>query len=102
MKNKRELNTKLDSEEQWYEDHSDEFIDAGDDLRNSLIEAARQTVRKTERMNIRMTKRDMMLLRETATREGIPYQTLVTSIIHKYTEGLLVDVREARKLFNVN
>lgn len=90
----------LDRDEQWYEDHADEFVPA-DDLRSSLIEAAKNSSKKTERMNIRMTKYDMERLKEIAVREGLPYQSLVTSILHKYSEGLLVDINEARKLIQV-
>ena len=53
---------------------------------------------KTERMNIRMTKPDLDALKRAASREGLPYQSLVTSILHKYTQGRLVDIEEARKL----
>jgi predicted DNA binding CopG/RHH family protein len=90
----------LDKEEQWYEDHADEFVPASEELRRKLIRAAQQSAKKTERMNIRMTKQDMENLKLTAAREGIPYQSLVTSILHKYTSGLLVDLQEARKLLS--
>ncbi|WP_460050443.1 hypothetical protein [Spirochaeta dissipatitropha] len=46
-----------------------------------------------------MTKYDMDQLKELASREGLPYQSFVASILHKYSEGLLVDINEARKLF---
>jgi predicted DNA binding CopG/RHH family protein len=88
----------LDPEEQWFEDHAEEFISAPDEVRETLIAAAKTTVNKTERMNIRMSKTDMENLKAIAIREGLPYQTLVSSIIHKYTRGLLVDIGEARKL----
>ena len=67
-----------------------------------LAVAAKNTMarleNKTERMNIRMTQRDMANLKKAAAREGLPYQSLVTSILHKFTEGRLVDIEEARKL----
>lgn len=88
----------LDTEEQWYEDHADEFVRAPDGLRTQLIEAAVNTHTKTERMNIRMSKADMESLKALASREGLPYQSLVTSILHKYTSGLLVDINEAKKV----
>ena len=97
-KNRDSENIYLDKEEQWYEDHVDEFIPASDEVRERLISAARNTLKKTERMNIRMSAADMENLRLLARREGIPYQSLVTSIIHKYTSGTLVDIDEARKI----
>lgn len=88
----------LDAEEQWFEDHADKFIGTPEKMRIELVNAAINTRNKTERMNIRMSKQDMENLKKIASREGLPYQSLVTSIIHKYTSGLLVDINEARKL----
>jgi predicted DNA binding CopG/RHH family protein len=59
------------------------------------IKAARSiadaTVAKTQRMNIRIAERDLIALRVQAMKEGMPYQTLVSSIIHKYLAGRLVE-----------
>ena len=52
-------------------------------------EAARSTFKKTRRVNLRVTERDYMLVRARAREEGIPYQTLLSSIIHKYVSGRL-------------
>lgn len=51
--------------------------------------AAKATFMKTEKMNIRMSKRDIDRLKIRALEEGISYQTLVSSIIHKYLDGRL-------------
>ena len=88
----------LDQEEQWYEDHTDEFTDTPTSVRESLVNAAQRSSRKTERMNIRMTKSDMDALRARASVDGIPYQSLVASVLHRYSVGLLVDINEARKI----
>jgi len=50
--------------------------------------AAKATVAETERMNIFISKRDIDRLKIRALEEGIPYQTLVSNIIHKYLEGI--------------
>ena len=52
---------------------------------------ASETMKKDERMNIRMTKRDMAALKVKALEEGMPYQTLVSSILHKYLTGKIVE-----------
>lgn len=88
----------LDQEEQWYEEHADEFTDMPTSVRESLVTAARMSSRKSERMNIRMTKADMDALRARASVDGIPYQTLVASVLHRYSVGRLVDINEARKI----
>ena len=51
------------------------------------IKYARETLRKDKRLNIRLSARDMEGLKRLAVREGIPYQTLVSSILHKYVAG---------------
>jgi predicted DNA binding CopG/RHH family protein len=48
---------------------------------------ARNTFRKDQRMNIRISKIDLERLKAKAAEEGIPYQTLVASILHKYVSG---------------
>ena len=55
--------------------------------------AARHTFNKTRRVNLRMTERDFNLAHVRAREEGIPYQTLLSSVIHKYLSGRLVESR---------
>jgi predicted DNA binding CopG/RHH family protein len=45
---------------------------------------ARHTLAKTKTISVRMTERDLMRLKTAAAREGMPYQTLITSILHKH------------------
>ncbi len=61
--------------------------------KSEAIETARSTMRKDRRMNVRISERDMRNLKIRAAEEGIPYQTLVTMVLHKYVTGQL---REAR------
>lgn len=53
--------------------------------------AARETFKKDARINIRLSKRDLRSLQAKALREGIPYQTLVSSVLHKYIDGQLIE-----------
>jgi predicted DNA binding CopG/RHH family protein len=46
---------------------------------------------KDQRMNIRIAKRDIDSLKAKALEEGMPYQTLVPSILHKYLSGKLTE-----------
>ena len=49
---------------------------------------ARATFRKDRRVNIRISSKDLIALQRRAMREGVPYQTLISSVLHKYvTEG---------------
>ena len=54
-------------------------------------ETARAFFRKDRRVNIRMSNRDILALQELAQEEGIPYQTLMSSILHKYVTGRLIE-----------
>ena len=54
-------------------------------------QAARNTVNKTRRVNLRLTERDFSLAHARAREEGIPYQTLLSSVIHKYLSGRLIE-----------
>jgi predicted DNA binding CopG/RHH family protein len=49
--------------------------------------AARAALRKDKRVNIRMAERDLLRFKKTAMREGLPYQTLISSVLHKYING---------------
>lgn len=49
-----------------------------------LEESARATIRKDKRVNIRISERDLKELQKIALKEGLPYQTLISSILHKY------------------
>lgn len=53
--------------------------------------AAEETIRKDKRINIRISSRDLEFLQRTALKEDISYQTLVSSILHKYVSGSLLD-----------
>jgi predicted DNA binding CopG/RHH family protein len=59
--------------------------------------AARDTFIKDRRVNIRLSTPDLMDIQEKAAEEGLPYQTLIASILHKYVSGKLVE-RPARRL----
>lgn len=48
---------------------------------------AANTLRKDARINIRLSTIDLMKLKQKAAFEGIPYQTLIASILHKYAAG---------------
>ena len=56
-------------------------------------QAARNTFNKTKRVNLRVTERDFNLAHSRAREEGIPYQTLLSSVIHKYLSGQLTEKR---------
>ncbi|HIF18053.1 MAG TPA: antitoxin [Cycloclasticus sp.] len=55
------------------------------------VPAAEATFKKDARINIRLSSRDLRSLQAKALMEGMPYQTFVSSILHKFIDGKLVD-----------
>lgn len=60
--------------------------------KDHLAEIADSTIKKDKRINIRISNRDLTAIQRRAVEEGMPYQTLIASILHKYVSGGLVDV----------
>lgn len=54
---------------------------------------ARATFQKDRRVNIRISSKDLEGAQKKALEEGIPYQTLIASVIHKYVAGALIPKR---------
>jgi predicted DNA binding CopG/RHH family protein len=52
---------------------------------------ARATFRKDRRVNIRISSKDLEAIQKRALEEGLPYQTLISSLLHKYAAGRLRD-----------
>ncbi len=50
---------------------------------------ARNTLKKDKRVNIRISTRDLEALQTRAVEDGIPYQTLMTSVLHRFAAGRL-------------
>ena len=59
------------------------------EMKKQFKTAAKNTLLKDQRMNIRIAQRDLEGLKTKALEEGMPYQTLVASILHKYITGKL-------------
>jgi len=82
--------TPADNEEKEMMDEIDrgEWIPVSAAKRRELLElsknAAIESQKKVSRMNIRLTEKDMLQLKVKAMERGLPYQTLVTELIHEY------------------
>ncbi len=62
---------------------------ASPELLDNLRAAARATGLKGQRINIRLSSVDLQALRTRALQQGMPYQTLISSVLHKYLSGAL-------------
>ena len=56
-----------------------------------LEKVALNTLKKDKRINIRISERDLIKLKEKAFEEGLPYQTYIASILHKFVRGRYTD-----------
>lgn len=84
--------TYLDKEEKELAEslEKDEWVSDLDKKEKKKYEAyARYSLNKQRRINIRMTERDLKKIRAKAIEEGIPYQSLISMLIHKFNEGKL-------------
>lgn len=54
-------------------------------------EYAKATLQKNKRINIRISERDLIHIQRKAVEEGLPYQTFVSSILHKFITGHLTE-----------
>ena len=55
-------------------------------------EYTRQTLKKDKRINIRISSKDLDEIQSMAIEDGIPYQTLISSVLHRYVTGRLVEI----------
>ena len=88
----------LDAEEQQQLDdfeHDALLSVATPSLLEGLRESARATGQKDQRINIRLSSGDLQAIRTRALQVGIPYQTLISSILHQFVSGDLQE-RSAR------
>ena len=58
-----------------------------DSEKSKAIKLAKATLRKSERINIRIPSADLDRIKQIAAYEGLPYQTLISSVLHKYAAG---------------
>jgi predicted DNA binding CopG/RHH family protein len=77
---------KLTKEEQWIEDHADEFVPINRKLCGEIITALERK-KKDAVLNIRINKHVLESLKAKAQRSGIKYQTFVSEILHKVAQA---------------
>ena len=82
---------KLDEYEKELVSREDEILKGArppsKELLAELSRAAGETISKDKRINIRISSRDLTALKRRASRFGMPYQTLISSVLHRYVSG---------------
>ena len=99
MRNPEELAKSLTNSERRTEEALERAVEEGTiqevDIDPARIDAAADaTLRKSERLNLRVMKSTKIGLRERAAKEGLGYQTLASSVLHKYVTGRLQEVED--------
>jgi predicted DNA binding CopG/RHH family protein len=86
----------LTEEEKAIEKHADRLRPVSAERREQ-IESIIRKVRKNQAISLRLSEFDLELLKKKAESEGLPYQTLISSVLHKYVTDQLFDRNEVRK-----
>jgi len=64
--------------------------------RQDAVDAAKNYLRKNARINIRLSTADLEMLKRRAADEGLPYQSLIASVLHKYVRGVATGGKTVR------
>jgi len=88
------LKYKLDKEEQYIENHIDEYVPVRGAERRK-IEKALAIMRKKKSITLRININDLGKIKEKAEKDGLPYQTLISSVLHKYADNRLCEKDES-------
>jgi predicted DNA binding CopG/RHH family protein len=86
----------LDAFEQDIEENAENFVPVTKS-EEAEIEMIIASANKTKNINIRISEYDLEKVKQKSAGEGLPYQTLISSIIHKYVAGTLVDEQSVLK-----
>ncbi len=89
-------NVKLSKYEQNIEDSISEYNSVSSKKRERIENIIKKAVEK-KNISLRVNNQDLNLLKVRAEREGIPYQTLISSILHKFVTEQLVDQKNILK-----
>lgn len=91
---------RLTKEEQEIEDNAENFIPLSPRNRRRM-EQALAKARKEASISLRLTAQDLWDIKRKAAEEGIPYQTFIGSILHKYATDQLIEDKVVRKFMGV-
>jgi len=86
----------MDAFEKSIEDNTEKFVPLSD-AEKTEVETIINAANKTKNINIRISAYDIEKVKQLSTEEGIPYQTLISSVIHKYITGKLVEEKAILK-----
>ncbi|MDR1452471.1 MAG: antitoxin [Candidatus Margulisbacteria bacterium] len=97
MKRKKTV-FKLDPYEQSIEDRIETFVPASAETRARFAEVI-ERARKSRNVNLRFNGSDLGKVKQKAGECGLPYQTFITMVLHKYVTDQFIDRHEAHKVW---
>ena len=90
------MKTKLDKYENEIENNISQFTPVGNS-KKALIEGIIDKANEKKSISLRLKSNDLEQLKLRADKEGLPYQTLLSSIVHKFVTDQLVDKQSILK-----
>ncbi len=94
------MNLKLDRNEKEIEDNISSYQRV-DTAKRDLIEKIISNANEKKSISLRLKNNDLEQLKRRADSEGLPYQTLLSSIVHKFVSDQLVDKRSILKSIEI-
>ena len=95
------MKNKLDSNEQIIEDEAENYRKVSDKKKRK-IESILMKSSKKKVITLRLNDDDLVQIKTIAINEGIPYQTLISSVLHKYINNRFVDKNEVLKISDLS
>ena len=89
---------KLDKYEQEIEDNIDKFVPVSK-KEKERIESIIEKARKNISISLRINNYDLEKIKKKADKDGLPYQTLITTVLHKYVNDDFYEKNEVMKTF---
>ena len=83
---------KLTPEEQRIEDEIELYEPVSNDRKKYINTLLKEEKSKTKPISIRLSEVDLLKIKEKASIEGIKYQTLISSVLHKYVTNRLIEI----------
>ncbi|MFH1288728.1 MAG: CopG family antitoxin [bacterium] len=94
------MRVKLTPEEKQIEKEYDKYIELSSN-KIAKIEGLIDRANQKKAITLRMNENDLEHIRHEAEQEGIPYQTLIASVLHKYITNQLIDEKSIRRVVGI-
>jgi predicted DNA binding CopG/RHH family protein len=100
VKRMKKTKIELDAYEQSIEDMADSFVPASPKTQ-AKFDAIIERARKNKSISLRLSAYDLEKVKERAKESGLPYQTLISMVVHKYITDQFWDKNEVKKTLQI-